>query len=86
MEFILREPDVNASAVWIRRASINKGFSYRVSVNDQGGKRSVVNWQIYETKGRLKAKDIILFIGDGLYVAHHRGARILSKNETEGKP
>lgn len=36
MEFILREPDVNASAVRIRRASIDKAVSYRVSVNDQG--------------------------------------------------
>ena len=41
-------------------------------------------WTVYAT-GPRKAKNVILFIGDGLSVAHRTAARILSKGIAEGK-
>ena len=41
-------------------------------------------WTVYDT-GPRKAKNVILFIGDGLSPAHRVAARILSKGIAEGK-
>ena len=38
-----------------------------------------VNWEVFDTDGSPKAKNVILFIGDGLSVAHRTAARVLSK-------
>ena len=43
-----------------------------------------VTWTVYET-GPRQAKNVILFIGDGLSPAHRVAARLLSKGIAEGK-
>ncbi|GHT95147.1 alkaline phosphatase [Betaproteobacteria bacterium] len=83
-EFIDREKEVDASAVWVRDARIQQPGSYTVTVSASGEKAEVV-WEIYPTPKERQAKNVILFIGDGLSVAHRTGARILSKGVTEGK-
>ena len=40
---------------------------------------------MFDTNGGPKAKNVILFIGDGLSVAHRTAARILSKGLKEGR-
>ena len=40
---------------------------------------------MFDTNGGPKAKNVILFIGDGLSVAHRTAARILSKGLEEGR-
>jgi alkaline phosphatase len=49
----------------------------------QAGTTSVT-WNVYAT-GQRKAKNVILFIGDGLSPAHRVGARLLSKGIAQGK-
>ncbi len=84
VEFVEREKDAEASAVWIRNASIAKAGAYRVVASD-GKKSADVTWQVFATPAKPQAKNVILFIGDGLSVAHRTGARIMSKGVTEGK-
>ena len=43
-----------------------------------------MTWTVYET-GPRQAKNVILFIGDGLSLAHRVAARYLSKGIAEGK-
>ena len=43
-----------------------------------------IAWTVYET-GPRKAKNVILFIGDGMSPAHRAAARILAKGISEGK-
>jgi alkaline phosphatase len=43
-----------------------------------------LNWNVYDTPPR-KAKNVILFIGDGMSLAHRVAARVLAKGIAEGK-
>jgi alkaline phosphatase len=44
-----------------------------------------VTWDVFATPDGRKAKNVILFIGDGMSMAHRTAARILSKGITEGR-
>jgi alkaline phosphatase len=81
--FIDREAGRDESAMILRGVALSKPGTYRVKASD--GKQSrEVTWNVFET-GPRKAKNVILFIGDGLSPAHRAAARILSKGIAEGK-
>lgn len=82
--FVEREDGENVSAVWVRDVNLPEAGKYVVAAQAKG-KSSEVTWDVYQTSDTRKAKNVILFIGDGLSVAHRTGARILSKGITEGK-
>ncbi|KAA8996391.1 alkaline phosphatase [Affinibrenneria salicis] len=82
--FVEREDGENVSSVWVRDAHLPAAGKYVVDAQAKG-KTAQVTWEVYQTAGKRKAKNVILFIGDGLSVAHRTGARILSKGITEGK-
>ena len=67
----------------LREASIDKPGSYKVVASD-GTRRSEVTWTVFATGPRV-AKNVILFIGDGMSMANRTAARILSKGIKEGK-
>lgn len=71
-------------AYWIRGVSLQTAG--RVTVEAlAGNQKAIVNWEAFDTpKGRI-AKNVILFIGDGLSVAHRTAARMLSKGIVEGR-
>jgi alkaline phosphatase len=81
--FIGNDDGANASSVLIRDVAIDKPGSYEV-VATAGGQTLRATWEVYGT-GPRKAKNVILFIGDGMTVANRTAARILSKGITEGK-
>ncbi|MDR2100177.1 MAG: alkaline phosphatase [Campylobacteraceae bacterium] len=83
-EFIENEDGLNASSFVIKDVFIPKEGNYKVEVTAEG-KKDVVNWHVYAPASKPKAKNVILFIGDGLSVAHRTGARIFSKGFSEGK-
>ncbi len=83
-EFLEREKDANASALWLRGASIKQPGTYQVMVS-AGGEKAVATWEVFPTQKSPQARNVILFIGDGLSVAHRTAARILSRGVTEGK-
>lgn len=81
--FVQNEEGQKHSALWLRGASLPAG-RYTVEAK-QGGKTSTVNWDVFATAEPRKAKNVILFIGDGMTVANRTAARILSKGWKEGK-
>jgi alkaline phosphatase len=80
---IEREDGGNYSAYWIRDAVLMRPGKYVVeaTAND---KTASVSWEVFDTLPAT-AKKIILFIGDGMSVAHRTAARILSKGLVEGR-
>jgi len=80
--FVEREDGGEHSAYWLRNTAITKAGKYTVEATADG-KTARVTWEVFET-GAPKAKNVILFNGDGLSVAHRTAARILSKGIKEG--
>jgi alkaline phosphatase len=81
--FIEREDGKDQSAMILRDVVLSQPGSYRVRVSD-GTQSREVGWTVYAT-GARKAKNVILFIGDGMAPAHRTAARLLSKGIAEGK-
>src|SRR5215469_4117761 len=71
------------SALMLRDVSLAQPGVYRLRVSD-GVNSSELEWNVYDS-GPRKAKNVILFIGDGMSPAHRVAARLLSKGIAEGK-
>ena len=82
--FVQREDGGSHSAYWIRDAVIATAGRYAVEASS-GDRRASVTWEVFDTNSGGKAKNVILFIGDGLSIAHRTAARILSKGIVEGR-
>src|SRR5262250_3100174 len=81
--FVEREDGVAASALILRDVSLTRPGRYAVVASD--GKTSrTVSWEVFAT-GPRKARNVILFIGDGMAATHRTAARILTAGITEGK-
>ena len=76
--FVEREDGKDQSALILRDVMLKPG-TYKVEAGTQS-----VTWNVYST-GPRKAKNVILFIGDGMSPAHRIGARLLSKGIAQGK-
>ncbi|WP_110955397.1 alkaline phosphatase [Anaerosinus massiliensis] len=68
----------------IDQVEMKKAGNIDIVVNANGSKR-VVNYNIVADKAQKKAKNVILFVGDGMSLQAREMARILSKGMTEGK-
>ena len=77
------EEGLGHTAYWIRDVAIEQPGAYEV-VATAGDKSQAVRWDVFGTPPR-RARNVILFIGDGLSVAHRTAARILSKGIAEGR-
>lgn len=82
-ELIAQEAGQPRSALLLRDVTLNKPGRYTVEAGDGAVRRSV-SWTVYDT-GPRRAKNVILFIGDGLSPAHRVAARLLSKGIQEGR-
>jgi alkaline phosphatase len=71
------------TAYWMRGVSLKDAGSYVVEAAVEG-KKSSVTWSVFATPDGRKARNVILFIGDGMSMAHRTAARILSKGIVEG--
>ncbi len=83
VEFIEREDGKDQSAIILRDVALQKPGTYLVRATDGTNSREVA-WTVYDT-GPRRAKNVILFIGDGLSLTHRVAARYLSKGIAEGK-
>ena len=81
--FIEREDGKDQSALMLRDVTLTRPGRVTVEVGDGTRSRKLV-WTVYDT-GPRKAKNVILFIGDGMSPAHRVAARLLSKGIAEGK-
>lgn len=81
--FLPNEEGQTHNAFWIKNASIKRAGKYVIEAK-AGDKTAKVTWDVFGTPGERRAKNVILFIGDGLSVAHRTAARMLSKGIKEG--
>jgi alkaline phosphatase len=77
------EDGLGHTAYWLRGVSLTKPGKYSV-VGGTAAKGQNVTWEVFGTPKR-RAKNVILFIGDGMAVAHRTAARILSKGLVQGR-
>ncbi len=82
--FVEKEDGGSHSAYWIRDTLLAKPGTYTIEAS-AGGKTAKVSWDVFTAGGPAKAKNVILFIGDGMTIAHRTAARILSKGLKEGR-
>ncbi|WP_197279797.1 alkaline phosphatase [Rhodopseudomonas sp. AAP120] len=80
---IAREVGRPQSALLLRDVTLSKPGRYTIEAGD-GAQRRSVSWTVYDT-GARRAKNVILFVGDGLSPAHRVAARLLSKGIVEGR-
>ena len=83
LDYLDKEDGQDYAAFLLRNIEIKKPGSYKV-VAKAGDKSSTVTWDVYDTPKGAVAKNVILFVGDGLSVAHRTAARIMSKGLVEG--
>jgi alkaline phosphatase len=82
-DFIEHEEGGDMSALILRDVSLPEPGAYTVRATD-GTHTRQVQWSVYET-GPRKARNVILFIGDGMSPAHRVAARLLARGIAEGK-
>ncbi|MBN9456027.1 MAG: alkaline phosphatase [Bosea sp.] len=82
--FLQNEEGQKHSALWLRGASLPAG-SYTVEATQGADRKATVKWEVFATAQPRRAKNVILFIGDGMSVANRTAARILSKGLVEGR-
>src|SRR5260370_39835322 len=83
-EFVEKEDGADASSVVLRDVAIRQPGRYEVAASD-GRATAKGNWDVFATPAPRAAKNVILFIGDGMSVANRTAARMLSKGIKEGK-
>lgn len=81
--FVENEETWDHSALWLRDVEIQKPGRYVIEARS-GETAFTATWEVFATKPRT-AKNVILFIGDGLSVAHRTAARMLSKGINGGR-
>ena len=82
--FVDKEDGKDASSLMLRDLTISKPGRYVVSATDGEHSREVT-WEVYDTPAPRRAKNVVLFVGDGLTNANRVAARVLSKQISEGK-
>ncbi|HMM91532.1 alkaline phosphatase [Bradyrhizobium sp.] len=81
--FAEREDGKDQSALLLRDVVLTAPGPVVVEAGD-GAQSRKVTWTVYGTPPR-KAKNVILFIGDGMSPSHRIAARLLSRGIAEGK-
>lgn len=81
---IADETGKGESSLLLRDVSLTKPGRYVVEASD-GTNSQKVTWNVYATPAKARAKNVILFIGDGFSIGHRTAARILSKGFEGGK-
>jgi alkaline phosphatase len=77
------EEGLGHTAYWIREVSLTQPGTYEVTAA-VGDTSQTVKWEVFGTPKR-RARNVILFIGDGLSMAHRTAARVIAKGLVEGR-
>jgi alkaline phosphatase len=80
---VVNEEGLGHTAYWLRDVSLSAPGSYEV-IAAAGNATQSVRWEAFAAPER-RARNVILFIGDGLSMAHRTAARVLSKGLVEGR-
>jgi alkaline phosphatase len=77
------EEGLGHTAYWMRDVSFSQPGTYEVKAA-VGDVSQSVKWDVFGTPQR-RARNVILFIGDGMSMAHRTAARVLAKGLIEGR-
>ncbi len=83
LDFVRDEDGQGLSAYWIRDARIAVPGRYAVEAR-HGDEKAEVLWEVFGTPA-AKARNVILFVGDGMSNAHRVAARMLAKGIHQGR-
>lgn len=81
--FIESEEGSGRSAFWMRDVALVAPGAYTVEARS-GAARAEVTWEVFATPPAT-ARNVILFVGDGLSLAHRVAARMLAKGMRQGR-
>ena len=84
LDYIDKEDGQDYAAYSLRGVELKKAGAYNV-VAKAGEKSGSVAWEVFDTPKGAVAKNVILFVGDGLSVAHRTAARMMAKGIVEGR-
>ncbi|KAL5604198.1 hypothetical protein BROUX41_002179 [Berkeleyomyces rouxiae] len=76
---------VNVASRIYRRISINEPGTYEVTLNYYNGETTVANWVVRPISTQRKAKNVVMFIGDGMTTNMITAARLLGHKSINGK-
>jgi len=79
----VNEEGLGHTAYWLRDVELPAAGSYEVTAAAGNASQSL-RWEAFGAPER-RARNVILFIGDGLSMAHRTAARLLSKGLLEGR-
>ncbi len=77
------EEGLGHTAYWLRNVALDRPGAYEVAAA-AAGTSATVTWEVFATPPR-RARNVILFIGDGLSIAHRTAARVLARGLAQGK-
>ncbi|KAL5606744.1 uncharacterized protein BROUX77_003937 [Berkeleyomyces rouxiae] len=76
---------VNVASKIYRRIALTEPGNYQVTLTYYNGETTVANWVVRPTSPERKAKNVILFIGDGMTTNMITAARLLGHKSVNGK-
>ncbi|KAH7033592.1 alkaline phosphatase H [Microdochium trichocladiopsis] len=76
---------VNVASKVFRQLAIYEPGNYAVTLNFYGSEQTVANWVVRPLATKRKAKNVILFIGDGMTTNMITAARLLGHKSINGK-
>ncbi|OGE49837.1 hypothetical protein PENARI_c019G09637 [Penicillium arizonense] len=76
---------VNATAKAFRRVALYEPGEYEATLTYYGTQKTVANWLIRDIPTKRRAKNVILFIGDGMTTNMITAARLLAHRSINGK-
>ena len=79
----VNEEGLGHTAYWLRDVELLTPGAYEVKASAGKPSRSV-RWEVFAAPER-RARNVILFVGDGLSMAHRTAARVLAKGLVEGR-
>ncbi|CAN8095151.1 unnamed protein product [Discula destructiva] len=76
---------VNVASKIYRRVALYEPGEYRVTLSYYGGEKTVAKWLVRPLATEKKAKNVILFIGDGMTTNMITAARLLGHKSVNGR-
>ncbi|KAM5476061.1 hypothetical protein MauCBS54593_000744 [Microsporum audouinii] len=76
---------VNVASKAYRRVSLDRPGMYEAVLTYYNGKKTTATWEVKELRTRRRAKNVILFIGDGMTTNMITAARLMAHQSINGK-
>ncbi|KAF7719499.1 Uncharacterized protein PECH_005213 [Penicillium ucsense] len=76
---------VNVTSKIYRRVALYEPGEYEATLNYYGTQKTVANWLVREMPHKRRAKNVILFIGDGMTTNMITAARLIAHKSINGK-